>query len=132
MRGTARIDEPVIAICINQQYPYCSNDSDLYDCTRGLWRLNRERAEKAEYAFAVYQGEIKEVYEIERWEPATKVRRDFWFERLKSQGRIINPAEHEGRSDFIGKPASQHIREKYVGKVMPARQRQNPIRYFNC
>lgn len=132
MKSTARIDEPVITICVNQQYKYCSNASDLYNCTRGLWRLNRERAEKAEYAFAVYQGEIKEVYEIEGWVPASKGRSDFWVERLKSQGRIINPAEHEGRSDFIGKVAPAGIREKYVGKLMPVRHRQNPIRYFKC
>jgi Uncharacterized protein conserved in bacteria len=38
---------------------------DLYTCTRGLWRLSRERAEHAKYAFAISKSEIKEVYEIE-------------------------------------------------------------------
>lgn len=128
--STAQINDSVVAICINQQYEYCFNESDLYNCTRGLWRLNRERAEKAEYAFAVYQGFIKEVYEIEEWVPATKERSDFWVERLKSQGLIISPLE--GRSDFLGRVASEEVRKKYVGKIMPGRLGQNPIRYFNC
>ena len=58
------ISEPVIAINIAQQYPYVKNASELYEVTRGLWRLNRHRAEKAKYALAVFRGEIKEVYEI--------------------------------------------------------------------
>jgi hypothetical protein len=128
----AEVTDPVIAICINQQYEYCQNASDLYNCTRGVWRLNRARAEEAEYAFAVYQSVIKEVYEIEKWVPVTKERSDFWVERLRSQGRIISPLEHEGRSDFIGRVASDNVRKKYVGKTMPVRQGQNPIRYFNC
>lgn len=130
--STAQINDSVVAICINQQYEYCFNASDLYNCTRGLWRLNRGRAQKAQYAFAVYQGVIKEVYEIEEWVPATKERRDFWVERLKSQGRIISPLEHEGRSDFLGRVASEEVRKKYVGKIVPGGQGQNPIRYFNC
>lgn len=79
----AQITDPVIAICINQQHEYCSNAADLYNCTRGLWRLNRKRAEKAEYAFAVYQGIIKEVYEIEQWVPVTKTRSDFWGRTIR-------------------------------------------------
>jgi hypothetical protein len=67
--SVAQITDPVVAICINQQFEYCSNSSDLYECTRGLWRLSRKRAEKAQYAFAVHQGGIKEVYEIEEWVP---------------------------------------------------------------
>jgi hypothetical protein len=64
VRSTANIDDPVIAICINRQYPFCRSASDLYNVTRGLWHVNRERGDKVHYAFAVYQGEIKEVYEI--------------------------------------------------------------------
>lgn len=85
-----------VAICINQQHEFCLNAADFYNCARGLWRVNRKRAEKANYAFAVYQGVIKEVYEIERWVPVTKNRSDFWLERLRSQGRTISPLEHEG------------------------------------
>lgn len=126
------INDPVIAINIYQQFEYCRNSSDLYECTRGSWRLNRRHAEKARFAFAVFQGVIKEVHEIDHWVPVTQRRTDFWVERLKSQGRIINPLELEGRSDFVGRVASEEVRKKYVGKSLPVRHGQNPIRYFNC
>ena len=34
--------------------------------------------------------------------------------------------------EFVGKIASENIREKYVGKQMPELHGQNPIRYYNC
>ena len=132
MKGYAEIDEPVVAINISQQYPEAKSAEDLYNCTRGIWRLNRHRAEKARYAFAVYQGVIKEVYEIERWLPASKATREYWKEREISQGKYFPPEVHEGRSEFIGEVAPEAIRKKYLGQLMPVRHSQNPIRYFDC
>jgi len=126
------INDPVIAICINEQYPHCKTADELYTCTRGLWRLSRERAEHAKYAFAIYKGEIKEVYEIERWLPATKAFSDFWIEKLKSQGGTIHADEHIGRYEFIGQLAPEDIRKKYLGRKIPKRHTGNPIMYFNC
>ena len=128
---TVNIDEPVVAICINRQYPRARNAEDLYQATRSMWRVSRARADRARYAFAVYQGEIKEVYEIERWLPATEITRRYWREREKLQGDDFQET-HDGRSEFIGKVAPETIRKKYVGKRMPVRHGQNPIRYFNC
>jgi hypothetical protein len=122
----------VIAISINEQFPHCEAADDLYTCTRGLWRLNRTRAEQAKYAFAIYEGEIKEVYEIEQWFPATQAFTDYWVSRLKSQGSRISPAELIGRYEFSGRLAPEPIREKYVGKKIPKRHSGNPIMYFNC
>ena len=126
------INDPVIAISINEQFPHCEAADDLYTCTRGLWRLNRTRAEQAKYAFAIYEGEIKEVYEIEQWFPATQAFSDYWVARLKSQGRPISPDEHIGRYEFAGRLAPEQIRQKYVGKKIPKRHSGNPIMYFNC
>jgi uncharacterized protein len=129
---TLRIDEPVIAININKQYPHVKSAEDLYHCTRGIWRLSRQRAERAKYAFAVYQGVIKEVYEIDRWIPASNETREYWHKREKTQGKYFPPEVHDGRSEFIGKLAPEVIRKKYVGQRMPVRHSQNPIRYINC
>jgi uncharacterized protein len=128
----AKIDEPVIAININQQYLHAQSPDDLYNCTRGMWRLNRQRAERAKYLFSVYQGVIREVYEIHRCIPATKETIEYWDKRQLSQGRHIPPTVSEGRSELIGKLAPEAIRKKYVGRRMPVRQTQNPIRYVNC
>ena len=128
----AHIDEPVVAININQQYKHVQNAEDLYNATRGIWRLNIQRAGKAKYAFSVYQGEIKEVYEIDKWIPVSNATRQYWKEREAAQGRYFPPEVHDGRSEFIGKLAPEAIRKKYIGRQMPVRPSQNPIRYFNC
>jgi uncharacterized protein len=128
---TAQIDDPVIAININQQYPHAKGRKALFKCTSGIWRLSRERANKARYAFAVYQGVIKEVYEIEKWVPARPATLNYWRERERAQGNDFSRT-HEGRSEFIGSLAPEAIRNKYLGRRMPVTHSQNPIRYFNC
>lgn len=126
------VDDPVVAICINQQYPHCKSATELYECARGLWRLNKERADKAKYAFAVYRGVVKEVYEIDKWITGTEESRRFWVDRLRSQGKTIGPAEHIGRYEFTGRVAPEYVRKKYLGQMIPARHKGNPILYFNC
>lgn len=126
------VDEPVVAININQQYPQSKSDVELYHATRGIWRLNRQRAQKAKYAFAVFQGEVKEVYKIDRWMPATKETTEYWDKRSASQGKYFPSEVNEGRSEFVGEVAPEAIRKKYIGKKLPVRHSQNPIRYFNC
>jgi serine/threonine protein kinase len=127
----ARVEEPVVAININRQYPRASNAEELYQVTRSMWRLNPERANRARYAFAIYQGVIKEVYEVERWMPATEATRRFWRGRENLQGEDFRET-HDGRSEFVGVVAPEAVRKKYVGKKLPGRSSQNPIRYFNC
>ncbi|HBB87017.1 MAG TPA: hypothetical protein DC047_05330 [Blastocatellia bacterium] len=126
------IDDPVVAINIHQQFPFARNDEDLYNSTRGLWRLDAQRAARARYLFAVYQGIIKEVYEIHQCIPARNETKEYWRKRLLSQGRHISPALNYKRSEFIGQIASDDIRLKYVDRRMPVRLTENPVRYFNC
>lgn len=131
--SVANIDDPVIAICIKEQFPYCENEAftTLYACTRGLWHVNLNRAQKAVYAFAVYEGVVREVYVVTGWEPATQERKDFWVARKAAQGDPIDPAINDGRYDFIGHVAPDQIRNKYRHKLMPE-SFYGPLRYFNC
>ena len=126
------IKDAVVAINIHQQFPFARNEDDLYNCTRGLWRLDSQSAARARYLFAVYQGIIKEVYEIHECIPARNETKEYWRKRLLSQGRDISPAVNDRRCEFIGQIASDDIRMKYVGQRMPVRLTQNPVRYFNC
>ena|SRR2546425_3737141 len=95
-KNQIHIDDSVIAININRTYSYGISAEDLYDNTRGIWRLSKQRAEKAQYAFAVYQGIIKEVYEIDQWFPAGAT---------KYLRRHFSPANLIDRYEFIGKVA---------------------------
>jgi len=62
--------------------------------------MNRRRAKRAKYFFAVFEGEIKEVYEIQQVIPATNETKSYWRNKEHLQGR--KPGLHDGRSEFIG------------------------------
>jgi hypothetical protein len=131
-QSIAEIDDPVVAINIHQQFPYVRNDEDLYNCTRSMWRLNRHHAERAKYLLAVYDGVIREAYEIHQCIPAMDETKAYWRKREREQGRNIPAASHEGRAEFLGQVASDEVRAKYVGRRVPVQMGQNPVRYFNC
>jgi uncharacterized protein len=113
-----RIDEPVVAICMHRSYDDLSNRRDIYKCTRGTWRVSKHRADRAQYAFAVYHGLVLEVYEIDGWFDAGTTPDSF------------GPAP--GRSEFVGRVAPDKVRNKYVGKRMPDRSWGQSVRYYNC
>jgi mRNA-degrading endonuclease RelE of RelBE toxin-antitoxin system len=130
---TASIDDPLVAISVARQYPNVKNDDDLYNITRGTWKVNRGgRASRAEYAFAVYKGLIKEVYNIDSWRPATREIYVF-FAKLEGKPESSVPQViNDGRSEFVGKVAPEPVRQKYVGRRLPRRFFGFPVLYFNC
>lgn len=121
---TVQITHKVIAISINRSYARVKNSTDLYDYTRGIWRVDLAKARKAEYAFALAGGVVKEVYKIESWHPAGatqyKSDRDFYGD------------DKTKRKEFVGRIADEDIRKRYVGKLIEGRSFGQPIRYFNC
>ncbi len=123
-KETVDVTVRAVAININQTYSPTMSSESLYDFTRGIWRLDRDRAENAKYAFSVYDGEILEVYEISKWSRAGTT------EYLT--GREFEDNEEKTRFEFVGRVADEDIREKFVGKLLPDKHSQNPIRYYKC
>lgn len=125
------IEEPAILIKVNQSFRFSMTEIELYDYTRGRWRLNPERAKNAKYGFAVYQGVIQEVYEIHAWHNAgttESTRKPNDTSELNSTESLIR------RFEFTGKLAPKEIREKYrlmsVEHIF-SKNSQNPIMYVN-
>ncbi len=119
----ATITEPSLLIRINQLYRYGMSPVELYDATRGMWVLGPKR-EQVRYAFAIYEGVVKEVYEVKAWFPAgsTFMTRDSAHDPDKP------------RWEFVGTIAEPAIRDKYVHKTVRnyfPKYNQNPIRYVN-
>lgn len=116
-----KVDEKAIAVKVNKTYREGMSAGELYDCTRGIWRIRKNRRKGVEFAFALYHGIVKEVYEIEDW-----------FDELTTEYKFRkpDPTEKGARSEFVGKVADDKIREKYVGKYLPTGN--NTIQYFNC
>lgn len=101
-----KITDPVILIRVNQLYRHGMRAEELYEITRGVWKLDFERASAMKYVFAVYEGVVREVYEVEKWQAA------------QISGYIIRtdllPADAKGRIEFVGKVAAEDIRQKYL------------------
>lgn len=118
------VDEPAILIRVNKTYRYGMSEKELYDFTRGVWKVG-ERRKKARYAFCVFAGIVREVYRIEKWHPAGTT------PNTRPPEEINRP----GRWEFTGQIAEEAIRQKYLLKSVDAlfvKSSQNPITYVNC
>ena len=115
----------MILININRLFQDNLTQDDLYEITRGIWRLNPERAKSAKYALAVFQGTVVEVFSIHDWVEAGTTEYTW---------RKFTESEKENRFEFVGEIAEDQIRNKYLGKnirdYLP-HGAQNPIRYIN-
>lgn len=120
-RRPIKILEPSILIRINELYRPTMTSSELYDATRASWKIGPKRTQ-AQYAFAVFEGIVREVYEIASWLRA---------------GSTLNSAHNRDaqprdRWEFVGRLAPGAMRRRYlnrdVSRYFPA-SAQNPIRY---
>lgn len=118
------IDIPAILVRINRRFRSGITNEELYDATRGHWKVGRRR-NGAQYAFAVYRGIVCEVYEIEGWLPAG------------STLPLDDPqaAHNRGRWEFIGRVADKEVRQKYLGRSVAhyfTPGSRNPVQYEKC
>lgn len=119
-----KIDEPAILIKINQLYRFDMSPLELYEATRGIWKLGKRR-ENAKYAFAIYKGIVREIYEIDHWLPGGTL-----HYRTRSKQEVSN----NKRWEFKGKEASNSIRKKYINKSVKSlfSNPQEQIKYIQC
>ena len=117
------VEEPCLLIRVQRFFRYNMSAMDLYDYTRGYWRVNVERAGKAELALSVYQGIVQEVYCIRKWFEAGQT-----FNSRQEGGLV-------GRYEFVGQIADSQIRKRYRFKSVESYFKQgmaNPVTYLNC
>ena len=110
------VKDSAILINIASQYRFGMSSEELYEATRGTWRVNPARVKGAEFALSVFKGVVREVYKIDEWKFAGIIK-----------GR--------NRYDFTGKVADEGIRDKYLHKSVSnywKRGGQWPTRYANC
>jgi hypothetical protein len=101
------ITDNIIIIKINRSYRRGMSPEELYDITRGCWKRRIESVDRAEFALAVYKGEVVEVYRIFKWYSALdEIRKTVPFDPNIERGRII----------FKGEIAEEPIRKKYIGR----------------
>ena len=126
------IDDPVLIIRVNKLYDQNMTETELYEITRGVWRVAGQRIYSIKYALSVYKGEVKEVYKVKTWHPALSTN---YSTRTEADITLHGDISMDGRWEFIGETASPEIRNKYINKSVShlfLRGAANPIKYVNC
>ena len=122
--ASVEITEPAMVIRISQAYREDMTPQELYDVTRSAWKVNLDRANTIDYAFAVYKGEIKEIYKVAGWHEAGTT-------FVPKRDDIID----SGRFEFVGTVAEDAIRDKYLNKSVKHMFKKGaviPTMYVNC
>jgi hypothetical protein len=100
------------------------DDAELYDATRSAWRVGDKRS-AARYAFAVFEGVVREVYTITAWLPAGST-----FNTRRDRRGVRDPE----RWEFVGLVAEPAVRDRYINRYVGhlfTYGAQNPISYVN-
>ena len=116
------VHHKAILITINKLYRSNMTPQELYEATRGIWVIGPRR-DRAEYAMAVYQGIVREVYRINKWYPAGTL--EYQTRDDVSNRMDIVPERWEFSGDI-----AHEIRDEYVRRSV-GKSGQNPIRYVN-
>mgnify|MGYP000052286496 CR=1 FL=1 len=127
-----QIDEAVLIIRVSKLYHSAISDIELYEITRGVWKVSGSRRESVEFVFSVYQGVVKEVYKVNSWCPALTT---LYQTRTKKDITLNGEIEMDGRWEFLGEVAEQNIRGKYINKSVAfifSQGSSNPVKYINC
>lgn len=104
--------------------------NDIYRLVRYCWRINKARAEQAEYVLAVLRGVVLGAYKAHEWLPATP-------ENFLPAIPYADGSEAH-RFGFKGEEAPNDIWELYVGRYgkritqAELKHDQYPIRYWKC
>lgn len=119
------VQVPALLIRINRLYRHNMTPHELYEATRGVWKLG-SRCTKARYAFAIFEGVVREVYAIESWHPAATT---------PYATRDASQLTTAGRREFLGRVADPTIRDSYVDRSVAdyfPQGLQSPVIYVNC
>ena len=96
----------IMAITINNINPFDLSKRELKERVSYAWRINLERAKKADYVLAVNKGVCFEVYKPVEWLEATRIN----FPKLKE--------DFENRYGFNGDVAEEAVRELFLNKSL--------------
>jgi hypothetical protein len=107
--------KPIKAVCfkINRAWRRNMSALELYEMTRGNWRLSLARAENAEFGIGLTDGVIRSIYKIHSWEKVP--------ERSPERFRFVG-YEVEEMNRYIGYSLASH----------PNHGVRGPLFYINC
>ncbi len=108
---------------VQQGHPLTA--AQMYDITRGRWRINEARLADIKYVCAAYKGIIKAVYHPLYWHDASQ-------SQNATLGALLE--KDQLRKEFVGELVEGEVAEQYVGKnveeFLPSKLGRNPVRYL--
>jgi len=116
----ATFEHKVLLISINKGI----KNNSIYDAVRFAWRVNKDRAEKAEVILAVSQGIIRGAYTNAIWLKAT----------AENFPMHVIQESDSNRFGFIADEAPEAVKTLYIGKKIPKEHERkkgdiSPIKY---
>ena len=107
--------DPTMEIKINRAYRAGMTAEQLYEATRGWWKLNIDSARRVKFVLSVAFGIVKEMFEVKEWHEAGCENSS---KRIQFSGNVVKDVALRNR--FIGKSA----------KGLYSKGAANPVRYF--
>jgi len=104
----AEFKDDLLLININKKFERKMSSDEIFEATKGNWKIKIENANKYKIVCAVFRGIIREVFAVDGW----------------------HESKEKGRRYFKGKAANEKVRKRYQYKDVSDFQSQNPIRYI--
>lgn len=131
------IDQPAILFRMNQLFKESLTSDQLYDATRGIWRVKASRANAAVYGLSVVKGLVREVYQITpgSWTEFNPAKTPLQLPTRAGQDIYRDGKYARGYWLFEGKVAEPQVRDQYLmksvrGYFTPGAS--NIIQYIGC
>lgn len=117
------IKDNLIMFKISNSYKYGMKPNEIYDITRSAWKVDIEEASKYQYALAIYDNVVLEVYEIVQW---------FQGGRITFNSVFEGEWKDEKRYEFVGRIANEEVRNRYKNKSVKElyNNSSHEFRYF--
>ncbi len=111
------ITEPALIVIINRMYRRGMTADELYEIARGNWVVGVNR-NRIKCVFAVSNGLVRQVYEVEKWHPIQETRSEYKTKtRWRFDGHVAEDLQH-----YVGGSVENYLK---AGA-------RNSIRYVNC
>jgi len=111
----AEFKHNILMLRLNQHWRQNMSDGELYDITRGVWKLGKKR-ERVEVVLAIVNGLVVKVYIPESWHQAGTT--EYLHIHPDIDGRDMQEwiSEFADRCEFIGREATKEEHLEYLYK----------------
>lgn len=102
------IDYPLIMLKIQNGWRSDMNDQEIYDTTRGHWKIAPWVRDRAQYALGIAYGVVRGAYRVDSWFPSEKE-----WDRGKNRWGFVGESAPE-----LAHVVGTHVRDAFPNQVM--------------